>query len=413
MEFGSLDIRYPCSLLVWPKLSKIRSTDIKFLVLMYEKANIFYSYELCLRICCNVRMAKFSDLYALKGYLGSDSLHVGVIGINHKVADLSLRERFAQIGTRRFHPSSSLHGEQICLPLSTCNRTEVYFSSHDLAATHSYILDVLRAKIDRGFEQKLYSFFGAQCFFHLARVTAGIDSAVIGETEIQGQVKQAYEEARLHLLLPSVMHYMFQKSLQIGKKIRSSKWPLSSVAVQEEAILRTCLEEFSDLATCKILFLGASRINRKFFEKCRQEGVERLTICNRTFDKAEKWSGHGVNVLPWEVRNTWQDYDIIVTGTKSPHYLIEKEEVGHLTKKKLLIDLSVPRNIHPELALHPHIQLWDIDRLQRRAQTLAPCHEEQVYRVEEAILREVRNYTDRFARRPARDAAYMPGGYYG
>ncbi len=185
------------------------------------------------------------------------------------------------------------------------------------------------------------------------------------------------------------------------------------MAVQEEAILSVCHKEVMNFEVSKILFLGASHINRKFFERCRKEGVGQLFVCNRTLDKAKKWFSPGVNILPWELKSTWQDYDIIVAGTKCPHYLIEKEGAEHLMQEKLLIDLSVPRNVHPELAFHPYIQLWDIDRLQKIAQTLVPSHAEQVYRVEEVISKEVKNYTDRFVQRSVAELRSLPGGYYG
>ncbi len=136
-------------------------------------------------------------------------MRVGLIGINHKLADLKLRELLAYACQKRFGPVFSTHENHSFVLLSTCNRTEVYFSSEDLTNTHNYLLSILRQEVKYEFEQKLYSFFGYDCFFHLSRVTAGLDSAIVAETEIQGQVKTAYDNAQEFSQLPSDLHFLF------------------------------------------------------------------------------------------------------------------------------------------------------------------------------------------------------------
>src|SRR3954466_9975105 len=106
-------------------------------------------------------------------------MRVGVVGINHKLADLKLRETLAKACQRRFSAGNSLHGNHSFVLLSTCNRTEAYFTSYELAETHTYLLNILRQEVFEEFDHKLYSFFGSDCFAHLARVTAGLDSAII------------------------------------------------------------------------------------------------------------------------------------------------------------------------------------------------------------------------------------------
>src|SRR5690606_30288580 len=102
--------------------------------------------------------------------------------------------------------------------LSTCNRAEIYFSGEDLAAVHSHLLSFLRAGVDVPFERTFYSFFGIDCFFHLCKVASGLDSAIFAESEIQGQVRVAYANAKK---LSSCLHFVFQKALKISKEIRS------------------------------------------------------------------------------------------------------------------------------------------------------------------------------------------------
>ncbi len=212
-------------------------------------------------------------------------MQIGVLGVNHKLADLKLREYFAKICHTHFNIGNTQHKNHSTLLLSTCNRTEVYFSSKELASSHSYILNILRENLpysDESFDQKLYSYFGHDCFTHLARVTAGLDSAIIAETEIQGQVKAAYENAARKALFPSEMHYLFQKSLKIGKTIRSELGLGRGVPNIEHAILNAGFHFFDRPEDANILFVGASDINFKILRFLQSKGCQNLTICNRT-----------------------------------------------------------------------------------------------------------------------------------
>lgn len=190
-------------------------------------------------------------------------MRVGLLGINHKLAALELREVLAKTCQRRLSSSNSTHGRHSLVLLSTCNRTEVYFSSDDLAATHSYLLSILRNEVNEDFDQKLYSYFGQDCLLHLCRVAAGLDSAIVAETEIQGQVKIAYEHAQGYHDLPFEMHYLFQKSLAIAKKVRTFLPSKPGLPDIEHAIFQTGQHFFKTPLCTNILFIGASEINEK------------------------------------------------------------------------------------------------------------------------------------------------------
>lgn len=292
-------------------------------------------------------------------------MQVGVIGINHKLADLKLREMLAKICQRRFGPGESAHHEHHFVLLSTCNRTEVYFCSQDLAATHSYLLGILRHDVDEDYDQKLYSYFGHDCFLHLCRVTAGLDSAIVAETEIQGQVKSAYESAVEYHRLPYELHYLFQKALGIGKKVRAALPLKPGLPDIEHAIYTTGQHLFKDLRNTKILFVGASDINQKIMAYLKNKELEMISICNRTDETAqaiaEKFQIPAIN---WKEFGSWHCYDWIIFGTKAQNHLITQQEIPGQSAK-LIIDLSVPRNVDPALARHPNITLLNIDQLNR------------------------------------------------
>lgn len=293
-------------------------------------------------------------------------MRVGVIGLNHKLASLNLRELLAKACQRRFVAGLSMHGDHTCVLLTTCNRTEVYFASDDLAATHSYLLQILRHEVEDDFDQKVYSYFGHDCFLHLSRVTAGLDSAIVAETEIQGQVKAAYESAIAYLTLPSELHYLFQKALKIGKKVRAELPMGRGMPDLEHAILNTGMHLFQP-NEAKILFVGASDVNQKILGFLKSKNLHNITICNRTLDRAKAIAeSHSVSVLEWSRLDQWHDYNWIIFGTKSQDYLITKADLpSNCIGQKLVIDLCVPRNVEPKLARDPRITLLNIDQINR------------------------------------------------
>lgn len=297
-------------------------------------------------------------------------MRIGVIGINYRHADLKFREAFAKVCQQRFASYKSTPIDHSTVLLSTCNRTEVYFCSNDLPLTHSLILNLLRddlALFKEHFDQKLYSYFGHDCFKHLARVTAGLDSAIIAETEIQGQVKAAYENSLKHLDLPKELHYLFQKSLKIGKQIRTDLPMERGLPDIEQAVLAAGYQLLNNLEHARILFVGASDINCKILAFFKAKNFHQITLCNRSPDSAQAIARQfQIPILDWCQLNNWYSFDMVIFGTKSPEPLITKRDLPPvLTQPKLLIDLSVPRNVDSKLARVPSISLLNIDQINR------------------------------------------------
>lgn len=291
-------------------------------------------------------------------------MDVGVVGINHKLADLGLREVIAKACQERFGPEAGRDGVVL---LSTCNRTELYFGAENLTLAHHYLMMELREVLDESQLQALYSFFGSDALAHLARVTAGLDSAVVGETEIQGQVKQAYEAHQEGL--PSDMHFLFQKALRVGKKVRFHLNLRPGLADTESVILEAARNLFGAVDPLRILFVGASEINDRVLRRFRRKGVSNITVCNRTHERALLFaSDEGVKIETWAHVSEWHTYDVVVFGTKCPDFLLNEQDMPQLKRNSLLVDLSVPRNVDPSIANHPHISLYNIERIHHRVE---------------------------------------------
>ncbi|MBA2727136.1 MAG: glutamyl-tRNA reductase [Parachlamydiaceae bacterium] len=314
-------------------------------------------------------------------------MRVGILGINHRLANLKLRESLAQCCQRRFGAGHSTHGRShFFVLLSTCNRTEIYFSSDNLAETHTYILNILRQEVEDEFDQKLYSYFGSDCFLHLCRVATGLDSAIVGETEILGQVKSAYEEASKYISLPEQLHYLFQKSLKVGKHVRSELPMQRGLPDIEHAVLNAGVQIFSDVQKAKVLFVGASDINRKIISFLISKNLTRLTLCNRSPQVATDLAAlYGIETLDWDNITEWHCYDWIIFGTKASRYIVEGYAVKGNADCKLVIDLSVPRNVNPEIAKLNGVTLLNIDEINQTLSARRQQMSDVINKAEELI----------------------------
>ncbi len=334
-------------------------------------------------------------------------MKIGVLGINHKSAEIDIREYVSRACQRRIARDGEVAESYHCVVLSTCNRSEIYFSSDNLAEAHSVLLNLLREEIAIPFEHKLYSFFGFDCFMHLAIVTSGLDSAIIAESEIQRQVKIAYEQTVLHYHLPSCMHFLFQKSLKLGKQIRSHS-SLSQNQITIAKILyqvsEHLLKEFQDQS---VLFIGNSEINRKVMAHFKRKGVNKITLCTRSLHSAKAMSEkEGLSLLPWERLSSWQDYPVVVCGSNASHFIVDKPQENLQTR--LIFDLSIPRNVDPHLSKHPQLVLLNMEELTALIEKKQEKNVVEIHRAEGLILESVQRYHYAFRQKEKRAFACIP-----
>lgn len=291
-------------------------------------------------------------------------MRIGVIGLNHQVAPLELRERVAHLLSPRSHPiCCSSH-----LVLSTCNRTEIYFSAEELSDCHTSLLQLLQVHLEPSALQSLYCFFGEKCLHHLLRVTAGLDSAIVAETEIQGQVRRSYELARQNSFLTKELHFLFQKSLQTAKRVRTLFFQGRPLASLEELIGQLCQQLAPDDAP--LLFLGASAMNGQLIAHCKRHLKAPLHLCNRDPTRGKAFAEQfNLQLLPWEERSAWPSYAIVLAATTAGRYLLTEEQLlSYRASREVraIVDLSLPRNAEP--ALEHHLALYQIDQLHQRLQ---------------------------------------------
>jgi glutamyl-tRNA reductase len=300
------------------------------------------------------------------------------LGISYKTAPVELRERVALLegraaGVLRELVSTDQVDEAVVL--STCNRTEIYMVVGDGVEAETAALGILARESDiRPTEliSHLYSLRNMDAARHLFRVTAGLDAMIVGEAEIQGQVKRAYELALVESTTSAVMNRLFREALAAGKRVRtetnvgSGSVSVSSVAVQ------LAQETLGDLSGRRVIVIGAGETGELTARELTERGVRSVFVANRHYDRAiglaQRFGGQAVrfDMLPAELEKA----DIVVSSTASPHHIVEREGLAAVMQARggrplLLIDIAVPRDIDPGVADLEGVFLKDIDDLQR------------------------------------------------
>lgn len=321
------------------------------------------------------------------------------LGISHKTAPLELRERLALTEGRAVGVLAELlEADEVleAASISTCNRTELYLLAADPVDAESEALSALaRVAEIRPTElvSHLYSLRGSDAVEHLFRVTAGLESMIVGEAEIQGQVKRAYELALVEDATGPILNRLFRGALAAGKRARTetalSERALSVPQVAVELARRT----LGELEERRVLVVGAGETAELTARALSARGVDAVFIANRHYDRAiglaERFGGRAVRFE--ELPELLLDADIVVSSTSSPHHVIEREELEQVIASRggrplLLMDLAVPRDVAPSCRELATVTIHDMDDLQALVERNASGRESEARRAE-AILR--------------------------
>jgi glutamyl-tRNA reductase len=320
------------------------------------------------------------------------------LGVSHKTAPLDLRERLSLTEGRAagaLRELTEVAGIHEAAAISTCNRTELYLVVSDPVEAESTALGVLTRQADiRPTELlgHLYSLRSGEAVRHLFRVTAGLDSMIVGEAEIQGQVKRAYELALVEGGTGPILNRLFRGALAAGGRAREktgiSEKNVSIPSVAVELARRT----LGDLADRRVLVLGAGETAELLARALVSRGASGVFVANRHYDRAiglaERFEGNAVRFE--ELPEQLEQADIVVSATNSPHHIVERDELEHvMTSRKgrplLLVDIAVPRDIEPACREIAAVSLHDIDDVQQIVERNASGREAEA-RLAERIL---------------------------
>ena len=296
------------------------------------------------------------------------------VGISHRTASVETRERYA---LRR--PEESLLEESGCdeaLMLATCNRVEVYAAASETVTTKQIAHCLARggtqlAEDGAGF----YRYEGQECVRHLFQVVCGLNSMVIGETEILGQVKKAYALARESGSAGPLLHRLFQRAFHVAKQVRSRTEITRGAVSVASVVVDLAVKIFRDLAQRKVLLLGAGEMSERTARALRARGVSDIRVSNRSFERAERLAAsvHGRAVAFQHWPNECREIDILISSTAAQEPLLTPEILGPMIRERLerplfIIDAAVPRDVAPEVNKMDGVFLYDIDALQSIAE---------------------------------------------
>jgi glutamyl-tRNA reductase len=327
------------------------------------------------------------------------------IGASHKTAPLALREKLALPEGRaarvlaELTAADSIHE---AVAISTCNRTELYLLAADAVAAESTALTVLSRQAEIRPTELLgaiYSLRGTEAVRHLFSVAAGLDSMIVGEAEVQGQVKRSYELALVEGVTGPISNRLFRDALAAGKRARTetdvsrSQVSVSSVAVKLAA------DMLGDLSSRRVLIVGAGENGELTARALRERGVHTVFVANRRRDRAiglaQRFGGTAVRFddLPAELEQA----DIVVSSTASPHQIVGREELELVAQARdgrplVLIDIAVPRDIDPRVRDLPGIALYDMDDLQREVARNLSGREAEARRAQTVVEDEVQRF---------------------
>ncbi len=287
-----------------------------------------------------------------------NKMNLILFGISHKTAPVEIREKYSITKKNNFD------NKQYII-LSTCNRTEVYTTTCSPQETKNEIIRLLEVE----YEDLDYFYFlkDKDVVVHIFRVASGLDSQIIGETQILGQVKHAYNKAKEFGMNNKYLDDLFKQAIEVGKLVREktdiSKGNISicSVAIK---MIKTF---FNEMENKKVLIIGTGKIGELVAQYLLKEKMSYIFVANRTYEKAKELAEKiNAKAIKFDQLNKELiDADIVVSATASPHLILKKnvvEEIMKFREKKLFIfDLALPRDVDPEIRNLKNVILYDLD----------------------------------------------------
>ena len=305
-----------------------------------------------------------------------------VVGLNHRTAPVEVREHLSLNKEQLPEALSAMSGQQVGgVILSTCNRSEFYTldlpnddRETDADRVKKFLVErfgISLLDIDR----YLYVYRGYDCIHHLFRVSSSLDSMILGEEQIIGQVRDAYEAATTAGTAQGPLAQLFQQALRVGRMVRRE----TGISRNAFSVSRACVEMaksvLGDLSSSRVLVVGAGEAGELAAEVLSLSGVTDITVTNRTFQRAEELAANlSARAVPFDgMPKALRDTDIVIGCTGSPGYVLQADLIGNTMAARpdrplLLIDIAVPRDIDPEAAQVKNVFLNDVDDLESATQ---------------------------------------------
>jgi glutamyl-tRNA reductase len=329
-------------------------------------------------------------------------MNIVVVGLSHKTASVDIREKVAFAPTQMEKPLR----EVLALPditevviVSTCNRVEVYATTNDIAGGMArlkrFLADYHRVPLET-LETHLYSHHGEQAIRHVFRVASSLDSMVVGEPQILGQIKTSYGYAAEYKTSGIILNRFLHKAFSVAKRVRTETKIASSAVSVSFAAVELARKIFGDLSDKTVMLIGAGEMCELAAKHFLNNGVRGVMVTNRTFERAEKLAEEfaGQAVRYEELFDQLHKADIILSSTGAPHFIIAPKEVEEVIRRRrqkpmFFIDIAVPRDIDPKVNDVENVYLYDMDDLQGVVASNLQQRGEEAKKAEEIVNQEI------------------------
>jgi len=340
-----------------------------------------------------------------------------IIGINHKTAPIEIREKFYLNPLQQDLLLSELKANPAVAEtfvLSTCNRIEVYIKRIDSSSDMSFIVPLIskikKIPVDADYSKHFYIYSEAKAVEHLMQVTTGLDSLVLGEKQILGQVKTSVERARQLAILSKYFNVLTNVAIRAGKKAQNETDISCGGSSISWAAINMAEQDLGTLADKSILIIGAGKMGELALAQIHDKGAGKIYLMNRTGEKAEdlaqKFSGIPVSFM--DIKDTLIEADICICSAGAPHYILDKNMLEPIMAKRnfrklLFIDISMPRNIDPQTSTIPGVVLFTIDDLDKVVGENMRKRQAAVQDVEAIILQKIKEFHEKFKKIQSRN----------
>jgi glutamyl-tRNA reductase len=348
----------------------------------------------------NLNMSSSQSHLDGEGQAGSSALLL-LVGLDHHSAPVALRERLSVEGNDLSTLLRSLHAELLAeaVVVSTCHRLEVYAISADTERAKKAIVERLAAPLavaPDSLMESLYTMIGAGAARHLARVAAGLESVVIGESQIQGQVAGALQAAYTARTAGPHLARLFSIALHTGKRARSETAVGRHSLSVGHAAAQLVARELGDLAGRRVAVVGAGEMAALAMQALRARGASDLYVVSRTYERAHALAGrYQAAASPWSERSrALENAHAVVVATRAPHLLLRAEDFAQEASdaRPVVVDISVPRAVDPAVRSLTGLRLYDIDDLQAIVAERQQLRHEEIALVEEIVEEETTDY---------------------
>jgi len=322
-------------------------------------------------------------------------------GINHREAALEIREKFAIGNHELVETLNSLRGIEGlsgAVIVSTCNRVELYASSINPAQVLQSIRRFFTTRTS-GLEAPFFTEDSLPSVRHLFRVASGLDSMVVGETEILGQLKQAYSAAADNGATNAHLNKLFQHAFRVAKHVRTETGITRGATSVGSVAVDLAGKIFGDLGGRKVMILGAGETSERVARSLVSRGVRTVIVANRTFDRAaalaDQIGGLAVHFDHWHT--AFDEVDILICSTAAPHPIVTRQKLEsilrrHSERPLFIIDLAVPRDVDPAVGNLENVYLYDIDSIEEIARQSMSIRQAEIARCEALIEAHVADF---------------------